>query len=189
MERIVIVDENDNCIGEEDKEKCHDGDGILHRAFLVMVFTGAGELLLTRRSKVKRLWPGFWDGTVASHVLRDESYEEASKRRLMQELGIITDNIRYLFKFRYKTGYKNIGTENEICAVTAVNGIDPYEIFADRNEVSDVKTVNFKRLADDLMLNGNEYTPWLILALEHMRKPENEVAEKLFTSFCLQKTP
>ncbi len=36
MEQIVIVDENDNYIGEEEKEKCHDGSGILHRGFLAM---------------------------------------------------------------------------------------------------------------------------------------------------------
>lgn len=38
MEHIVIIDEKDNCIGEEEKEKCHDGNGILHRGFLAMVF-------------------------------------------------------------------------------------------------------------------------------------------------------
>ena len=38
MQQIVIVDEDDNLIGEEEKEKCHDGNGILHRGFLVMIF-------------------------------------------------------------------------------------------------------------------------------------------------------
>jgi hypothetical protein len=80
--QIIVVDEDDNVIGEEDKEKCHDGDGILHRAFLAMVFNRAGELLLTRRSMSKKLWPQYWDGTVASHTVRGEDYEQASRRRL-----------------------------------------------------------------------------------------------------------
>jgi len=50
MEHIIIIDEDDNYIGEEDKEKCHDGNGILHRGFLAMVFNNAGELLLAQRS-------------------------------------------------------------------------------------------------------------------------------------------
>ena len=100
MGNIVIVDEHDDLIGEEERDKCHEGDGILHRGFLVMVFNNMGELLLTRRSEQKRLWPGFWDGTVASHVLRGESYVEASKRRLVEEIGLAEDKVDYLFKFR-----------------------------------------------------------------------------------------
>src|SRR5574340_1522629 len=121
-ELIVTVDELDNVIGTEDKEKCHDGEGILHRAFLAMVFDASGNLILAKRSEKKRLWPGFWDGTVASHLFSDEDYAGASKRRLLEELGLETNSVKYLFKFRYKVGYKNIGTEHEICAVTAVYG-------------------------------------------------------------------
>jgi len=112
VEHIVIVDENDNYVGEEEKGKCHDGKGILHRGFLIMVFNKTGELLLARRSNKKRLWPGFWDGTVASHVIEEEDYIQASKRRLLQEIGVSTDKLKYLFKFRYHIGYKDIGSEN-----------------------------------------------------------------------------
>ncbi len=168
MQHIVIVDEEDNVIGEEDKEKCHDGDGILHRAFLTMVFNNSGELILARRGEGKRLWPGFWDGTVASHVIKDESYEQASQRRLKQEIGIETDTVHYLFKFRYKAGYGNIGTEHEICAVTAVSGIDTGSLSPDSDEISDIRTISLHALMDDLGKNWNSYTPWLILALEHI---------------------
>jgi len=43
LEQIIIVDENDNCLGLEEKGKCHEGDGILHRAFLAMVSTIKGN--------------------------------------------------------------------------------------------------------------------------------------------------
>ncbi len=89
MENIVVVDDNDNLIGEEEKEKCHNGNGILHRGFLVMVFNRDGELFLTRRSEEKPLWPGYWDGTVASHVWRGEDYVHASRRRLVPSLMVV----------------------------------------------------------------------------------------------------
>lgn len=168
MQHIVIVDENDNFIGEDEKENCHEGDGILHRGFLAMVFNKVGELLLARRSKMKRLWPGFWDGTVASHVLKGENYEQAAKRRLNQEIGLITDNIEYLFKFHYKVRYGNIGTENEICAVMVVNGVDTDKIFLDSNEISEIEPINLHVLMDDFRKNKQIYTPWLILAIERM---------------------
>jgi isopentenyl-diphosphate delta-isomerase len=170
MQQIVIVDENDNFIGEEEKEKCHDGSGILHRGFLVMIFNNKGELLLARRSKKKRLWPGFWDGTIASHVVKGEDYVQASKRRLAEEIGLININVKYLFKFRYFVRYKNIGAENEICGVIMVNGIDTGRIFPDSNEISDIKFISTQVLIEDFKKNGNEYTPWLILAMNHMNK-------------------
>jgi isopentenyl-diphosphate delta-isomerase len=167
-EQIVIVDDHDRVIGEEDKEKCHDGDGILHRAFLAMVFNKAGELLLARRSDHKRLWPGFWDGSVASHVFRGEDYVGASRRRLREELGILVDDIEYAFKFRYKAGYRGLGTEHEICAVTIVRGVDLESIRPDAGEISAVRTADLKALIQEIRGDGKQYAPWLVLALEHI---------------------
>lgn len=170
QEQIVTVDENDNVTGEEDKEKCHDGEGILHRGFLAMVFNNAGELLLTRRSEKKRLWPGFWDGSVASHIFRGEDYELASLRRLREEIGLVTDEARYAFKFRYKVRYNDVGTEHEICAVTIVRGIETDALFYDRDEISEIRFMNVNALMKETRMNGHLYAPWLVLALEHMRK-------------------
>jgi isopentenyl-diphosphate delta-isomerase len=168
MEQIVIVDEEDNYLGEEEKEKCHDGNGILHRAFLAMVFNRRGELLLTRRSSKKRLWPGFWDGSVASHVWKGEDYEGASKRRLRREIGLATDSVRYMFKFHYRIGYKDLGAENEICAVTTVTGIDQSIISPDPEEISEIKVVPPKPFLREIRSKRDLYTPWLAIAAECM---------------------
>lgn len=167
-ERIVVVDDHDEVVGEEDKERCHDGEGILHRGFLCMVFNKSGELYLARRSDNKRLWPGFWDGTIASHLLQGEDYVQASRRRLHQELGIVAADIEYAFKFRYKAVYRNIGTEHEICAVTIIRGIIVDDIIPNRAEISAVRMADLKILIEEIRGNGRQYTPWLILALEHI---------------------
>lgn len=171
-ERIVIVDEEDNCIGEEDKEKCHDGEGILHRAFLAMVFNKKGELVLARRSGKKRLWPGFWDGTVASHLFMGEDYEQASRRRLAEEIGLTAGRIQYLFKFHYKVGYEDKGTENEICAVMMVGGIDEKDLVPAHSEISEIRTQRLDDLAREIAESRDKsgYVPWLILAVERMSK-------------------
>ncbi len=167
-ERIVIVDDHDVVTGEEEKGRCHDGEGLLHRGFLAMIFNNTGELLLTRRSDKKRLWPGFWDGSVASHVFKGEDYVQASERRLMQELGLKATNIEYAFKFRYKAAYENMGTEHEICAVTIVRAIEYERIHPDENEISEMRFSDLKTLIDEVRKDGKQYTPWLVLALEHM---------------------
>ena len=168
MEQIIIVDENDNCLGVEEKGKCHEGDGILHRAFLAMVFNDKGELLLARRSNKKKLWPGYWDGTVASHLFKGEDYAGATKRRLQQEIGLVTDEIEYLFKFQYKIGYKDLGTEHEICAVLKVSGIDPDVINPNNEEISEVKFVDPQILLNKFSDNKMSYAPWFILAMKHL---------------------
>jgi len=169
-EQIVIVDENDNAIGEEDKGKCHDGAGILHRAFLAMVFNKSGDLLLSRRSDRKKLWPGYWDGTVASHLFKGEDYEQASKRRLMEELGLTATVIKYAFKFHYKVGYENIGTEHEICAVTIVSSVDFENITPNSDEISEIRSIDPRLLREEFGRQKHNYVPWLMLAFNHMDK-------------------
>ncbi len=73
-EYVILVDQNDNPIGKEDKVKCHLPNGKLHRAFTALIFNGDGKLLLTKRGDGKMLWPNDWDGTVASHPRESETY-------------------------------------------------------------------------------------------------------------------
>lgn len=168
MQLIAIVDKDDNLIGEEEKEKCHSGTGILHRAFLSMVFLGSGQLVLARRSAQKKLWPGYWDGTVASHLAISESYEQASQRRLAEEAGLLNLEPKYLFKFHYEVPYRDIGIEREICAVTVVNGIELAHVIPNSEEISEIKPVSLSELLELMKTDPDSYTPWLYLAIRYM---------------------
>lgn len=160
-ELIVIVDECDNVLGREEKWKCHHKSGILHRAFMVMVFNKEKELLLARRSKEKPLWPLYWDGTIASHIKESESYEEAAEARLAFELGIATEKLTYLSKFRYTAKYDNEGSENEICAILIAEGIEGNDIAINKDEISETKFMGLTSLG-----KMRKLTPWLIIALK-----------------------
>lgn len=177
-EQIVVVDEHDVVLGTEEKDRCHDGEGILHRGFLAMIFDATGALLLTRRSAEKRLWPGYWDGSVASHVLEGEDYVQASRRRLREELGIDAPGIEYSFKFRYKVGYGSAGTEHEICAVTIARGIPLTALSADEREISEVRSVDLKALIEQVRSSPDGYTPWLVLALDHISERPASMARE-----------
>ena len=87
-EKLILVDEHDNIIGYENKDVCHNGDGLLHRAFSIFLFTSNGELLIQQRSQEKRLWGLFWSNTCCSHPRKGETYEQATMRRLQEELGL-----------------------------------------------------------------------------------------------------
>ena len=49
-EELILVDTEDNEIGYRSKADCHDGEGILHRAFSLFLFNADGELLLQQRA-------------------------------------------------------------------------------------------------------------------------------------------
>src|SRR5450755_3491655 len=85
---LILVDEADRRLGSLSKEACHEGRGILHRAFSLLIFNGRGELLVQQRAPSKRLWPLYWSNSCCSHPRRGETMEAAIKRRLHEELGL-----------------------------------------------------------------------------------------------------
>ena len=113
-EYVILVDQNDNPIGKEEKVKCHLPNGKLHRAFSALIFNNEDKLLLTKRSDKKMLWPGYWDGTVASHPRESETYVSSAERRMPEEIGIAC-KLNYVKKFEYHVQYRKVGSKNEIC--------------------------------------------------------------------------
>lgn len=163
-EYVILVDENDCQIGLEEKVKCHLPNGKLHRAFTALIFDHAGNLLLARRAKEKMLWPGDWDGTVASHPRESETYSSSAERRLPEELGI-TCNVDYLGKFEYHIQYKDIGSENEICGTIlgVINNdekINPID-----TEIDKTRWISASELSLELVKNYDNYCPWMLIAL------------------------
>ena len=104
-EYVILVDENDNPIGKEEKVKCHLPNGKLHRAFTALIFDYSGRLLLTKRSGSKMLWPKYWDGSIASHPREGEEYDQAGERRIPEEIGVSCKMVE-INKFEYHVPYK-----------------------------------------------------------------------------------
>jgi isopentenyl-diphosphate delta-isomerase len=156
-EMLILVDEKDNIIGYKSKSECHKGDGILHRAFSIFIFNSSGELLLQKRSGQKLLWPLFWSNSCCSHPRKGEVLDEAAHRRLEEELNIKTD-LEYLYTFQYQELYKNIGAENEMCAVFIGKSNSPAR--ANENEIADWRYISMTDLNKELQSNPDKYTPW-----------------------------
>ena len=159
-EPLILVDQDDNEIGVLSKGECHDGDGVLHRAFSIFIFNSAGELLLQQRSADKRLWPLYWSNTCCSHPRPGESVEEATHRRLEQELGM-RGNLRYLFKFQYHAPFGDLGSERELCWVYAGTGEDPPKPNA--NEIADIRWISPAELDREFVTRPETLTPWFAM--------------------------
>ncbi|HEV2226832.1 MAG TPA: NUDIX domain-containing protein, partial [Nitrososphaerales archaeon] len=115
QEILILVDDNDNQIGTDTRENCHSGNGKRHRAYTALVFHD-GKLLLQQRSKKKLLWPGAWDVSFTSHVYPGETYQQAAKRRALQELGADVGPLKDMHSFVYFAP-QGANAENEFCRV------------------------------------------------------------------------
>ncbi|MEM3180356.1 MAG: NUDIX domain-containing protein, partial [Candidatus Bathyarchaeia archaeon] len=86
-EELCVVDEDDNVVGRAPRSECHRSK-LMHRSVYVIVFNDRGEVFLQKRSLKKDLYPGYETCSVSGHVGYGESYEEAARRELIEELGI-----------------------------------------------------------------------------------------------------
>jgi isopentenyl-diphosphate delta-isomerase len=156
-EELILVDTSDREIAYRSKADCHDGDGILHRAFSLFLFNDAGQLLLQQRSSEKRLWPGFWSNSCCSHPRRGESLEIATLRRLSDELNI-TASLEHIYHFRYQASFGEAGSENELCHVYL--GRVAGEVRPNESEIERVRFVDCDELDGELNDNPQQFTPW-----------------------------
>ncbi len=86
-EQLQVVDAMDRPVCAASRLKVHT-ERQLHRAVHVLVFNDTGDLYLQRRSQHKDSWPGYWDSSAGGHVRAGESYENAAKRKLLEELSL-----------------------------------------------------------------------------------------------------
>jgi isopentenyl-diphosphate Delta-isomerase len=160
-EALILVDEEDKGVGFLDKTACHQGRGILHRAFSLLIFNDDGDLLIQQRSPAKRLWPLYWSNSCCSHPRSTETLEIATKRRLSEELGIDCP-LLYLYKFQYQAQFDATGAENELCSVYV--GATSEDPVINTAEINDWRWVSPQSLQDELATQGGRtFTPWFML--------------------------
>lgn len=172
-EELILVDESDNELGFLNKGQCHDGEGILHRAFSLFIFNDRGELLLQKRSAGKRLWPLFWSNSCCSHPRKGESMETATRRRLGEELGIEAE-LEFIYKLYYQARFGELGSENELCSVYL--GRTDQAFSANTAEIADARYVSRKVLETEMQTKPAEFTPWFKMEWQRL---DREFADKL----------
>jgi len=162
MTEVILVDENDNEIGTEEKMKAHQ-EGKLHRAFSIFIFNSKGELLLQKRAKSKYHSGGLWSNTCCSHPMPGEALEKTVHRRLKEEMGFDCE-LKEIFSFTYKAKFDNGLIEHEYDHVFI--GKFDGKPTPNPEEVDEWKWIDVEELKKGIQENPDNYTYWLKASID-----------------------
>jgi isopentenyl-diphosphate delta-isomerase len=175
-EPLILVDTEDRPTGSASKRVCHDGDGLLHRAFSIFLFRDDGRVLLQQRSALKRLWPLYWSNACCSHPRLGEETPDAAQRRLRQELGLAAE-LHYVYKFRYQARYDASGSEHELCWVFVGRVSAEPRIHPD--EIGDCREYTAEDLDAAVSRSPETFTPWFLMEWRALRGEYRERVRQL----------
>ena len=102
-EMFPVVDELGNIIGAATRGECHNGSKLLHPVVHLHVYNSKGELYLQKRPEWKDIQPGKWDTAVGGHIDLGECVDDALKREVREELGIIGFNPEFIGRYVFES--------------------------------------------------------------------------------------
>lgn len=156
-EVFQTYDEDGNELALVARSRVH-ATGLWHRAANVLLFRSNGELLLQQRAADKDVCPGLWDLSAAEHLIPGESYLEAARRGLAEELGIrqmVLTPVGPVIKVRQELpGVCDCEFQQTF------RGVSDAAVYPDPKEVAAVQTVTMAELHQQLGLNPDRFTPW-----------------------------
>lgn len=160
-DKVVLVDKEDNTLGEMDKLKAHQ-QGRLHRAFSVFIFNSKGEILLQQRATNKYHGANLWTNACCSHPQLNDDIKDSAIERLNFEMGMDC-NLEKAFSFTYKITVENNLMEHEFDHVFV--GLSNQNPKINIDEVMDYKWLDLNTLRNDIENNPLTYTYWFKMAL------------------------
>ena len=171
MEYVILVDKDDNEIGQMEKMKAHE-EAALHRAFSVFLFNSQAEMLIHQRAQHKYHSGGLWTNACCSHPRPGEATEAAAHRRMMEELGMDCE-VSEQFSFLYKRALDHGLTEHELDHVF-IGKYDDLPNF-NEDEIAACKFIAVKDLMESIKSEPEMYTEWFRIVCQ-------DYGQKIFPS-------
>jgi len=148
MEEVILVNQQNQILGQTSKATVHQEQTHLHRAFSLFVFNSKGELLLQQRASHKKTWPNIWANSCCGHPLPNESTREAVIRRCQFEIGLKPNNPQEIIDdFQYRSSFQGV-QEHEICPIWIASTTQ--EPHPNPEEVQNTKWVNWTKFKTTL---------------------------------------
>jgi isopentenyl-diphosphate delta-isomerase type 1 len=157
-----LVDENDQVIGRELRGTCH-RQGLLHRAVYCWVFNSENNLLIQRRSPLKKIGANQWDLSVAEHLSQGEEYLTAVVRGLGEELGIKAEAVEVagpLQPTHKRELHQGEFHDVELVRSYRLDGFTGDVVLVD-GEVSEIRWIALDELRKEMSAEPENFTQWM----------------------------
>jgi isopentenyl-diphosphate delta-isomerase len=160
---IQLVDEDGNSIGKMEKIAAHANGGMWHRAISVFLFDDNGRLLIQQRASGKYHFAGLWANSCCSHPHVDETVEQAAKRTMLRELGLVAE-VEEVHVVRYEahdpiSGNTEMEHDHILVGKISTNPIPNPE------EVQDYRWLTIDELNSEIEKQPESFAPWLPIIL------------------------
>jgi len=166
-EYFETIDEDGRPAGLVPRSEVHK-KGLWHRSVNVFLFHPDGRMYLQKRAADKDVWPDAWDLSVAEHLQPGETFVEAARRGLEEELSIRDIEVEaWGREFRFKTVDDEKGIhdyELQQCFRATFDG-KPQPDAAEVSEVRLMEVEELKRLVEE---EPDRFTPWLRYCIEKL---------------------
>ena len=155
-EFLILVDENDREIGTVEKLSAH-RQGLLHRAFSIIIWDSTGRQLLQKRHADKYHSGGLWTNACCGHPRPGEAIADAARRRLAEEMGIECP-LAPLGTIIYRAEFQNGLTEHEI--VHVFRGLFDGTIAPDPKEAEGTQWCLIEDIRHDIAATPERFSVW-----------------------------
>jgi isopentenyldiphosphate isomerase len=150
---IIVVDENDNVIGNKPRDVV-DKEKLIYRVTGLWIQNSKKENLLARRAYNKTHYPGRWGPAVAGTVDEGESYEENMIKEVKEELGLEGFKLKKSKKMQISGKYNHF-TQWFILILDKL----AKDFKIQKEEVVEVKWFSKEELLEQLKKNPDEFLP------------------------------
>ncbi|PMP71863.1 NUDIX domain-containing protein [Thermodesulfovibrio sp. 3462-1] len=142
-EFLEIVDKDGRVISIAPRSFIHGNPSMLHKVVHVLVFNLKGELLLQKRASHKDVAPSKWDTSVGGHIKPGENILTAAKREMLEELGVVPENLRFLYTYIHSNEY-----ESELVYTYWTIHEGPFDF--NKNEIEEVAFWSIEKIQNSL---------------------------------------
>lgn len=150
-DKIVIVDEEDNIIGNKPREEV-DKESLRYRVTGLWLKNSKGESLLARRAYIKTHYPGRWGPAASGTVDEGETYEVNMVKEAEEELGLKNINLIKGPNIKISGKYNHF---TQWFVLTIDKPANEFKI--QKDEVVEVKWFSEKELRQELKDNSKEF--------------------------------
>jgi isopentenyl-diphosphate Delta-isomerase len=165
QEFFDVVDENDIVVDKQPRRECVNR-GLLHRAILVFLINDRGKVYLQKRAGDVQFYPGCWSASVTGHVSSGETYFEAAKREVKEELAIHCE-LKELGKFLTPKWKIRDMTEWEFITVFEGHSSNTRKITLS-HETDEGRFVSPSDFRNWMLAEPETFTPDTLLALKYL---------------------